>query len=66
MRQTMMERWIEEAEARRVSQIAQEEWAQPPAPMPLRQSLMARLRSMVLNPDLTSPAGSHHPTRSAA
>ena len=30
MRQTTMDRWIEAAEARRVSQIAQEEWAQPP------------------------------------
>ncbi len=66
MRQTVMDRWIEDAEARRVSQIAQEGWAQPPAPMPLLDSLMARLRSMVLNPDLTSPAGSRHPTRSAA
>ncbi len=54
MRQTTMDRWIEAAEARRVSQIAQEEWAQPPAPMPPLNSLLTRLRSMVMHPDLTS------------
>ena len=48
MRQTRMDRWIEAAEARRISQIAQE--MRPMAPLPpmtVSNSLMTKLRSMV-------------------
>jgi hypothetical protein len=60
-----MDRWIEAAEARRVSQIAQERWPQPPVSMPLPESLLTRLRSMVMNPHLASDAGLRRVTRSA-
>ena len=60
MRQTRMDRWIEAAEARRVSQIAQERWARPMAPMRLSNLLMAKLRSMV------RPQISHRPPARAA
>jgi len=66
MRQTTMDRWIEAAEARRVSQIAQERWVQPPQLAPLPDSLLTRLRSMVINPDLTSGSGARRVTRSEA
>jgi hypothetical protein len=56
MRQTTMDRWIEAAEARRVSQIVQEGWAQPPAPMQLPDPLLTRLRSMVFNSRLACGA----------
>lgn len=61
MRQTRMDRWIEAAEARRISQIAQE--TGPMAPMPpitLTNLLMTKLRSMV------TPQISHQPPDRAA
>jgi hypothetical protein len=61
-----MDRWIETAEARRVSQIAQEEWAQPPVIVPPPDSLLTRLRAMVFNPDLASGPGTARLTRSDA
>lgn len=63
MRQTTMDRWIEAAEARRVSQIAREELEQPPELAPLQASLLTRLRSMVFNPTLTAGLGSDRVTR---
>jgi hypothetical protein len=66
MRQTTMDRWIEVAEARRVSQIAQEGWAEPPAPTWPPDSVLTRLRSMVMNPNFTSGPGSRRATQSDA
>lgn len=63
MRQTTMDRWIEAAEARRVSQIAREGFEQPPELATLQASLLTRLRSMVFNPNLISGLGSDRVTR---
>jgi hypothetical protein len=61
-----MDRWIEAAEARRVSQIAQEGWGQQPELAPLLDSLLMRLRSMVIDPDLPSEPRARRVTRSDA
>lgn len=66
MRQTTMDRWIEAAEARRISQIAQENWAPPPPPTPLPNLLMTKLRSMVRAPNLTPVTDPRRVTRSVA